>query len=118
MNSLLYHYDTVCRTKDIYIASSFGRDSSGSSGGLKERPRLDLTVKKELGGQVQAQSKMAKGPDGTDGFADGWTTRTSPHAVEEERSLSIAAAEFVPTLLIAKSGFESTDGDEGDTKND
>ena len=53
----------VCRTKDLYLTSSFGRNSSGSSGGLKERPRLNLTVKKELqglGGQIMAQSRMAK----------------------------------------------------------
>ena len=96
----------VCRTKDIYLASSFG----GSSGGLKERPRLNLTVKKELGGQVMAQSKMAKGPDGTNGFTSGWTTRVSFYSEEEllqDSSLSIAAAEFVPTFEIATSGFAS-----------
>ena len=96
----------VCRTKDIYLASSFG----GSSGGLKERPRLNLTVKKELGGQVMAQSKMAKGPDGTNGFASGWTTRVSFYSEEEllqDSSLSIAAVEFVPTFEIATSGFAS-----------
>ena len=89
----------VCRTKDIYLASSFG----GSSGGLKERPRLNLTVKKELGGQVMAQSKMAKGPDDTNGFVEGWTKRISPHVAEEEEesnSLSIAAMEFVPTEIL------------------
>merc|ERR1712007_407849 len=78
----------VCRTKDIHLASSFG----GSSGGLKERPRLNLTVKKELGGQVMAQSKMAKGPDNTNGFVGGWTKRVSHHEVEKEEnsnSLSI-----------------------------
>lgn len=51
---------TVCRTKDLFLASKIGRNSSGSSGGLKERPRLNLTVKREMGGQIMAQSKMAK----------------------------------------------------------
>ncbi|KAL7493312.1 hypothetical protein ACHAWT_002339 [Skeletonema menzelii] len=89
----------VCRTKDIHLASSFNRDRSGSSGGLKERPRLNLTVKKELkgmGGQIMAQSRMAKGPDGTNGFAKGWTTR-----------LSAFVKEFVPSIeSIEASGFE------------
>ena len=93
----------VCRTKDIHLASSFNRDRSGSSGGLKERPRLNLTVKKELkgmGGQIMAQSRMAKGPDGTNGFAKGWTTR-----------LSAFVKEFVPPNIesIEASGFESND---------
>eukprot|EP01082_Thalassiosira_pseudonana_P012347 g11451.t1 g11451 contig5:890774-891134(+) len=65
----------VCRTKDIFLTSSFGRNSSGSSsGGLKERPRLNLTVTKELqgmGGQIMAQSGVAKGPDATIGFVPG-----------------------------------------------
>merc|ERR1712127_816200 len=30
-----------------------------------------------MGGQIMAQSRMAKGPDGTNGFAAGWTRRTS-----------------------------------------
>jgi len=116
----------VCRTKDIYIASSFGIKSGVSIGGnggsgLKERPKLNLTVKKELqgmGGKIMAQSRMAKGPDGTNGFAPGWTTRVSLHVEEEEeeeevftyrdRSLSAAASEFVPNFpSIAASGFES-----------
>ena len=47
---------TVCRTADLYLNSSIGS-------GLKERPRLNLTVKKELkglGGKIIAQSGMAK----------------------------------------------------------
>ena len=38
-------------------------------------------MKKELqglGGQIIAQSGMAKGPDGTSGFVQGWTSRQSP----------------------------------------
>jgi len=114
----------VCRTKDIHLASSFGRRPGGSniSGGLKERPKLNLTVKKELqgmGGKIMAQSRMAKGPDGTNGFAPGWTNRMSPHTVVEEEeeveqrvrslslSLSAAASEFVPNFpMVAASGFE------------
>ena len=106
LNLSLCLSSAVCRTKDIYLASSFG----GSSGGLKERPRLNLTVKKELGGQVMAQSKMAKGPDNTNGFVEGWTKRVSHHVVEEEeesKSLNITAMEFVPTEILT-SGFQST----------
>ena len=60
-----------------------------------------------------AQSRMAKGPDGTNGFAPEWTKRTSLYAATEEeeeytRSLSAAASEFVPNFtMIAASGFES-----------
>ena len=79
-----------------------------------------------------AQSRMAKGPDGTTGSVKGWTTLVSEYAVEEEEeaeaeekeeeekemeedparalsSLSLAAAEFVPTVATATSGFESTE---------
>jgi hypothetical protein len=105
LNHYLYH--TVCRTKDISLASSFGRDSSGIGSGPKERPKLNLTVKKELqgmGGQIMAQSRMAKGPDGTNGFESGWTTRVSKHAKEDSSSalntsLSASASEFVPIIL-------------------
>lgn len=41
-------------------------------------------MKKELqglGGQIIAQSGMAKGPDGTIGFVQGWTSRQSPFVV-------------------------------------
>lgn len=106
----LWFHETVCRTKDIHLSSSFG-----SSGGLNERPKLNLTVKKELqgmGGQIMAQSRMAKGPDGTNGFVLGWTTRVSNHAKKEDicsslnTSLSASASEFVPTFALATSGFE------------
>lgn len=78
----------VCRTKDIYLESSFGRGGgNGESSRPKERPKLNLTVKKELqgmGGKIMAQSQMAKGPiSGTNGFTPGWTTRVSPYYVEE-----------------------------------
>jgi len=81
----------VCRMKDIYLESSFSRISCGSCGAgnrPKERPKLNLTVKKELqgmGGKIMAQSQMAKGPiSGTNGFAPGWTTRVTAYCVEDE----------------------------------
>jgi len=116
----------VCRTKDVSLASSFGNSRDSSSSGIsignKERPKLNLTVKKELqgmGGQIMAQSRMAKGPDGTNGFDSGWTRRVSLHMKEEDipaaamdNSLSASASEFVPTLSIAASGFEPIEADE------
>lgn len=66
----------VCRTSDLYLVSA-GTQSSDKA----QRPRLNLTVKKEIessGGKIVAQSSMAKGPDyKTRGFADGWTSRKS-----------------------------------------
>ena len=82
-----------------------------------------------MGGQIMAQSRMAKGPDGTtNGFESGWTTRVSPHAaaddVEQDEdeeapasslntSLSAAASEFVPNFPVAASGFASVETEEG-----
>lgn len=47
----------ICRTCDIYLGSKLGS-------GHKERPKLNLTVRKELkknmGGKIMAQSMMAK----------------------------------------------------------
>lgn len=64
----------ISRTADLYLSPN----SSTSSGAKKkERTRLNLTVKKDRGGTIIAQSMMAKGPDGTNGFAPGWTTRVS-----------------------------------------
>jgi len=63
----------ACRTTDLYLTSKIGI-------GKKGRPRLNLTVKKELqgmGGRIVAQSGLAKGPDDTIGFAQGWTKRSS-----------------------------------------
>ena len=72
-----------------------------------------------MGGQIMAQSRMAKGPDGTNGFDSGWTRRVSLHMKEEDipaaamdNSLSASASEFVPTLSIAASGFEPIEADE------
>jgi cold shock CspA family protein len=100
----------VCRTCDLYLGSKLG------SGHKKERPKLNLTVRKELkglGGKIMAQSSMAKvsdqslsysffirqhclintslsftsqGPDGTNGFAAGWTTRVSQYSTEPVES--------------------------------
>ena len=51
-----------------------------------------------MGGQIMAQSRMAKGPDGTNGFAHGWTSRLSPFVKS-----------FVPSIeSINASGFESS----------
>ncbi|CAJ1953346.1 unnamed protein product [Cylindrotheca closterium] len=60
----------ICRTADLYLESKLGTRN-------KERPKLNLTVKKNRGGTIMAQSMMAKGPDGTNGFGEGWTTRKS-----------------------------------------
>uniref|UniRef100_A0A7S3L0B6 CSD domain-containing protein n=1 Tax=Amphora coffeiformis TaxID=265554 RepID=A0A7S3L0B6_9STRA len=60
----------ISRTADLYLDSKLGASH-------KQRPKLNLTVKKDRGGTIIAQSMMAKGPDGTKGFASGWTTRTS-----------------------------------------
>jgi len=71
----------ICRTKDLFLESKIGtkgKDQIGSKG--KERPKLNLTVRRGLGGKIQAQSMMAKGPDGTSGFQEGWTKRISQYA--------------------------------------
>jgi cold shock CspA family protein len=87
----------ICRISDIHLESKLGSSH-------KERPKLNLTVRKDRGGTIMAQSMMAKvnlffnlesihrhisrithgfssfhlqGPDGTDGFVSGWTQRTS-----------------------------------------
>ena len=55
-NVRLFFFKTVCRNSDLYLDSKLGS-------GLKERPKLNLTVKKELkglGGKIIAQSGMAK----------------------------------------------------------
>ena len=49
-------FQTVCRNSDLYLQSKLGSR-------LKERPKLNLCVKKELkglGGKITAQSGMAK----------------------------------------------------------
>lgn len=72
----ILHDDTVhgfCRVNDLCVKSKLGT-------GKKERPKLNLTVKKDRAGTIIAQSMMAKGPDGTTGFPPGWTTRVSMYA--------------------------------------
>lgn len=67
----------VCRIADLYMESKF--NSSGS--GVKERPKLNLTARKDRCGKIQAQSMIAKGPDdGSNGFQPGWTKRMSAYA--------------------------------------
>ncbi|KAL3937164.1 MAG: hypothetical protein SGBAC_007670 [Bacillariaceae sp.] len=65
----------ICRTADLYLESKLGTK-------YKERPKLNLSVKKNRGGTIMAQSMMAKGPDGTNGFAEGWTTRKTQFVEE------------------------------------
>jgi cold shock CspA family protein len=70
----------LCRTSDLYLKSKL----FGGSGKNRERPKLNLTVKKDRGGKIMAQSMMAKGPDGSNGFKAGWTTRVSLYATNDE----------------------------------
>jgi len=70
----------ICRTSDLYLKSKV----VSGSGKNRERPKLNLTVKKDRGGTIMAQSMMAKGPDGTIGFKPGWTTRVSRYARRNE----------------------------------
>ena len=64
----------ICRAADLYLETKLATKR-------KERPKLNLTVKKDRGGTIMAQSMMAKGPDeGTHGFAPGWTKRMSAYA--------------------------------------
>lgn len=66
----------ICRTKDLFLESKISHSGT--------RPKLNLTVRKGLGGKIQAQSMMAKGPDkGSNGFNQGWTTRGSKYSTEE-----------------------------------
>jgi len=76
----------ICRTTDLYLESKLGTKH-------KERPKLNLTVKRDRGGTIMAQSMMAKGPDGTTGFAAGWTNRTNPFVSEAEAKEGDAQAD-------------------------
>jgi hypothetical protein len=63
----------ICRISDLYLETKAGVNRT-------ERPKLNLTVKKDRGGTIMAQSRMAKGPDETtNGFGPGWTSRMSAH---------------------------------------
>jgi cold shock CspA family protein len=68
----------LCRAADLYLESKM-------VSGKKERPKLNLIVKKDKGGKIMAQSMMAKGPDGTNGFAAGWTNRLSQYASQAQQ---------------------------------
>jgi len=86
----------LCRISDLYLTSKL----LGGSGKNRERPKLNLTVKKDRGGKIMAQSMMAKGPDGTIGFKADWTNRVSLYAtnddVEEfESELKEAGEEYI-----------------------
>ena len=86
----------IARLTDLYIESKY----SGANN--TERPKLNLTVKKDLGGKIVAQSMMAKGPDGTNGFAPGWTNRISRFlsVVDTRTELKVDAPEFTPSQPI------------------
>ena len=87
----------VCRTADLYLESKV-------TANRKERPKLNLTVKKDRGGKIMAQSMMAKGPNkDSDGFAPGWTTRMSAYATS-----------FVPTTT-SEEDVDEEQVDTGDT---
>ena len=70
----------LCRTSDLYLKSKL----FAGSGKNRERPKLNLSVKKNRGGTIMAQSMMAKGPDGTLGFTTGWTSRVSQYSVTDD----------------------------------
>ena len=70
----------LCRTSDLYLTSKL----VGGSGKNRERPKLNLNVKRNRGGTIMAQSMMAKGPDGTIGFKAGWTNRVSLYATNDD----------------------------------
>ncbi len=70
----------ICRNADLYLETSI-------TGNMRHRPKLNLSVKKELkglGGKIIAQSCMAKGPDNTCGFYPGWTSRKSMYEILPE----------------------------------
>jgi cold shock CspA family protein len=50
----------VCRTVDLYLGSKMGILGSKMGTKNKERPKLNLSVKKNRGGTIMAQSMMAK----------------------------------------------------------
>ena len=54
---------------DLYLGSK----SSGINSGPKERPKLNLTVKKGMGGRIMAQSGMAKVRDNTYDFVNAFS---------------------------------------------
>lgn len=82
----------LCRTTDLYLESKLGTSR-------KERPKLNLAVKKARAGHnIPSQ---AKGPDGTNGFVPGWTTRVSQYA-------DGGTVELTEVGTIDTTGLEST----------
>jgi hypothetical protein len=94
----------IARVTDLYIESKYA-----TIGQSKERPKLNLTVKKDLGGTIVAQSMMAKGPDGTKGFVPGWTTRKS-------RFAKVDAPEFTPMMTLSTATIPVTPIDNAATE--
>lgn len=86
----------VCRTSDLYLKSKNNR--GGGNGG--QRPRLNLKVRRDMKGSNN-NNGMAKGPDGTNGFPDGWTKRVSSHSsLARKNSLNANAKPFDMSLLV------------------
>lgn len=87
----------IARISDLYLDTKLG---AGTRSNKTERQKLNLTVKKDLGGKIMAQSMMAAGPDGTTGFAQGWTQRSSRFLISSKPvatvSLKVDAPEFTP----------------------
>ena len=97
----------VCRTADLYLGSTIPTSSSFSSTDKRERPKLNLTVKKDRGGTIMAQSMMAKGPDkGSNGFVPGWTTRVSKFSDTTEAS-NVAATTTTEDIATTTGTSES-----------
>jgi hypothetical protein len=97
----------LCRTSDLYLTSKL----VGGSGKNRERPKLNLTVKRNRGGTIMAQSMMAKGPDGTIGFKAGWTNRVSLYVRNDDVEESEAEKKIEDEEIV-----ESGVGDEEQTE--
>eukprot|EP00536_Pseudo-nitzschia_multiseries_P008740 jgi/Psemu1/21292/gm1.21292_g len=74
----------LCRTSDLYLTSKL----VVGSGKNRQRPKLNLTVRKDRGGTIMAQSMMAKGPDGTIGFKSGWTKLVSQYTLPDNDEIA------------------------------
>mmetsp|Transcript_15204 Transcript_15204/g.35226 ORF Transcript_15204/g.35226 Transcript_15204/m.35226 type:complete len:1259 (-) Transcript_15204:365-4141(-) len=86
----------LCRTSDLYLTSKV----LGGSGKNRERPKLNLNVKRNRGGTIMAQSMMARGPDGTIGFIAGWTKRVSLYATNNDAEECTAEHENIENIQI------------------
>mmetsp|Transcript_4412 Transcript_4412/g.10674 ORF Transcript_4412/g.10674 Transcript_4412/m.10674 type:complete len:1332 (-) Transcript_4412:111-4106(-) len=108
----------LCRTSDLYLASKI----VVGSGKNRQRPKLNLTVKKDRGGTIMAQSMMAKGPDGSAGFKAGWTKRVSRYTlpkkyeiIEDVKQDEVDLDDSVqPTVNVDKeeNAYDQTQGEE------